>query len=139
MINSVPYLALLMFSVFCIPQSADADTQIPPAIARALSDPRRPPEQVELDAARKPAQLMAFAQMKRGARVADFMPGNAYFTRLMSDVVGTKFSRAPKTRHRLDRAELSRSARFFHGTRGRCRSQQKIFRCPQAWRRLLGH
>jgi predicted methyltransferase len=90
MINSVPYLVVLMFSVFCIPLSADADTQIPPAIARALSDPRRPPEQVKLDPARKPAQLMAFAQIKRGVRVADFMPGNAYFTRIMSDVVGDR-------------------------------------------------
>ena len=90
MINSVPYLAALLFSTFCIPLSAEADTHVPAAIARALLDPRRPPEQVKLDAARKPAQLLAFAQMKHGARVADFMPGNAYFTRLMSDVVGTR-------------------------------------------------
>jgi predicted methyltransferase len=88
MLNSVPYLAALIFSAFCIPLSADADTPIPAAIARALSDPRRPPEQVELDAARKPAQLMAFAGIKRGDAIADFMSGNGYFTRIMSDVVG---------------------------------------------------
>jgi hypothetical protein len=29
LINPVPYLAALMFSAFCIPLSADADTQIP--------------------------------------------------------------------------------------------------------------
>jgi predicted methyltransferase len=88
MIKSVPYLAALMFSAFCIPLSADADTQIPAAIARAVADPRRPPEQVRLDPARKPAQLMTFAKIKRGDAIADFMPGNAYFTRIMSDVVG---------------------------------------------------
>jgi predicted methyltransferase len=90
MINSVPYLAALMFAAFCIPLSADADTQIPAEIAHALLDPRRPPEQVKLDAARKPAELMAFAKIKRGYAIADFMPGNAYFTRIMSDVVGAR-------------------------------------------------
>jgi predicted methyltransferase len=90
MINSVPYLAALMFAAFCIPLSADADTPIPAAIVRALQDPRRPPEQVKLDSARKPAELLAFAEIKRGARIADFMPGNAYFTRIMSAVVGAR-------------------------------------------------
>jgi hypothetical protein len=32
MLNSVPYLAALIFSAFCIPLSADADTPIPAAI-----------------------------------------------------------------------------------------------------------
>src|SRR6202012_4401369 len=41
-----------------------------------------------LDPLRKPAQLIRFARLKRGDQVADFMPGNAYFTRIMSDVVG---------------------------------------------------
>jgi predicted methyltransferase len=80
----------LMFSAFCIPLSVDADTQIPAAIASALLDPRRPPEQVRLDPARKPAQLLAFAEMKRGDAIADFMPGNAYFTRIISGVVGAR-------------------------------------------------
>ena len=39
---------------------------------------------------RKPEQLLAFAELKAGDRVADFMPGNGYFTRIMSDVVGAK-------------------------------------------------
>lgn len=86
--QSVPYLAALLLLTFCNPMSALADTAIPAAVADALSDPRRPAEQVKLDAARKPAQLIAFAQLKRGYRIADFMPGNAYFTRIMSNVVG---------------------------------------------------
>jgi predicted methyltransferase len=88
MMKSVPYLAALLLATFCSPMSALADTPIPAAVAGAVSDPRRPAEQVKFDAARKPAQLIAFAQLKRGDRVADFMPGNAYFTRIMSDVVG---------------------------------------------------
>ena len=88
MLKSVPYLAALLFSASLISLSAHADTQTPAALAAALADPRRPAQQVSLDAARKPAQLIAFARLKRGDKVADFMPGNAYFTRIMSDVVG---------------------------------------------------
>jgi predicted methyltransferase len=53
-----------------------------------LSDPARPAAQVELDALRKPAELIAFAGLKSGDRVADFMSGNGYFTRIFSRVVG---------------------------------------------------
>ena len=53
-----------------------------------MSDPRRPADQVMLDTARRPEQVIAFAGVKSSDRVADFMPGNAYFTRLLSDVVG---------------------------------------------------
>ena len=86
--KSVQYLAALLFSAFLIFLSAHADTQTPGSLAGALADPRRPAEQVSLDATRKPARLIAFAGLKRGDRIADFMPGNAYFTRIMSDVVG---------------------------------------------------
>jgi predicted methyltransferase len=88
MSKSVPYLAVFVFAVSLISLSAHADRQTPGTVARALADPRRPVEQVRLDATRKPAQLIVFSQLKRGDRIADFMPGNAYFTRIMSDVVG---------------------------------------------------
>jgi predicted methyltransferase len=88
MLKSVPYLAALLFSASLISLSAHADKQTATDAVRALADPRRPAEQVKLDAARKPAQLIAFARLKRGDKIADFMPGNAYFTRIMSDVVG---------------------------------------------------
>jgi predicted methyltransferase len=68
--------------------SAFADAQIPSALSAAVADPRRPLNQVALDSSRKPAQLIFFARLKAGDRVADFMPGNGYFTRIMSEVVG---------------------------------------------------
>lgn len=70
----VPYIAAsIILSILSPPLSAYADTPIPAALAAANADPRRPAEQVKLDSARKPAQLLAFAELKPGDRVADFM------------------------------------------------------------------
>jgi len=57
-------------------------------IDAAVSDPRRPEEQVKLDVTRKPALSVLFSRAKAGDRIADVMPGNGYFTRILSDVVG---------------------------------------------------
>ena len=68
--------------------AGEASTVISDAILGAVADSHRPPEQTKLDTQRKPAQLLAFAGIKAGDRIADFMPGNAYFTRIFSKVVG---------------------------------------------------
>ena len=81
-------VGLALLSAPAGPAAVPAEAADPALIARALSDPRRPPEQVALDARRKPAVALAFARVKPGDRVADFMPGNAYFTRMLSAVVG---------------------------------------------------
>lgn len=57
-------------------------------VAQALADKRRPAGDTAKDAARKPTEVIAFAGLAPGQRVIDFMSGNAYFTRLFSDVVG---------------------------------------------------
>jgi predicted methyltransferase len=57
-------------------------------VTAAVSDPVRPAEQVELDQWRKPVEVIAFAGLRRGDRIADFMSGNAYFARIFSRVVG---------------------------------------------------
>jgi predicted methyltransferase len=76
--------------VAAIPEAAALAAEVPQAIAMAVADSHRPPEQSKLDPQRKPAQVLAFAGVHPGDRVADFMPGNAYFTRLLSAVVGPK-------------------------------------------------
>jgi predicted methyltransferase len=81
---------MALFCVATASAGAAATIEIPDAVAVALADPRRPAEQAKLDSARKPAQLIAFAGVKSGDAVADFMPGNAYFTRILSGVVGRK-------------------------------------------------
>jgi predicted methyltransferase len=54
----------------------------------ATAGPVRPADQVAQDALRKPKQTLAFAEIKPGQQVADFLPGGGYFTRLISDAVG---------------------------------------------------
>jgi predicted methyltransferase len=80
-------VALLSLSV-CSVGRANTVPLTPAVIEAAISDPRRPDDQVKLDAARKPALSVLFSEAKAGDRIADVMSGNGYFTRILSDVVG---------------------------------------------------
>jgi predicted methyltransferase len=68
---------------YCIDEAVGLSSNVLSAVA----DPRRPREQTAQDARRKPGEMIAFAGVKAGDRVVDFMSGGAYFTRLLSDVV----------------------------------------------------
>jgi len=68
---------------------ASAASAAPPAnVTAALADPARPAEDVARDATRKPADLLALMNVKPGAKVADFVIGGGYFTRILSAAVG---------------------------------------------------
>lgn len=58
------------------------------AIRNAIAAPTRPATDTARDEARKPAELLAFAGVKAGDTIADLIPGQGYFTRLFSAVVG---------------------------------------------------
>ena len=73
---------------WCVLAAAPAPASSAAELSAVLSDPARPAEDVRLDAVRKPAEVIAFAGLKSGDRVADFMSGNGYFTRIFSRVVG---------------------------------------------------
>jgi predicted methyltransferase len=63
----------------------------PPAnLTAALGDTKRPPADSSRDMARKPAELLALGEVKPGQKVADFMMGGGYFTRILSAAVGPK-------------------------------------------------
>jgi predicted methyltransferase len=68
--------------------STAASAQVSPAIAAAVADPGRPEADRVRDADRKPAQVVAYAGIKPGDKVADLIPGGGYFTRIFSKVVG---------------------------------------------------
>ena len=59
----------------------------PEAIAAAVADPDRPAADTALDAARKPAELLALIGLKPGDTIVDIFPG-PYWDRLFSKVVG---------------------------------------------------
>jgi predicted methyltransferase len=84
--------AFVVFALGCLcaapTGSAVPSISVPAGITAAVADPGRPPSDVSLDAVRKPGPVIAFAGLKPGDRVADFMSGNAYFTRIFSRVVG---------------------------------------------------
>src|SRR5882724_4313345 len=78
---------LIILAAWAAGSFAQADTSA--LIRNAVADPTRPPEQVARDGDRKPAEVVALAGLRPGARVADFMSGGGYFTRIFSRVVGS--------------------------------------------------
>jgi predicted methyltransferase len=70
--------------------SATVVTQRTPAyIASAIADPGRPQIDTKRDDEYKPAEVIAFAGVKPGSKIADFMAGDDYYSRIFSKVVGT--------------------------------------------------
>jgi predicted methyltransferase len=59
-------------------------------IQAAIDNIGRPRTDKARDAALKPADAIRFSGMKPGDKVADFVPGNAYYTRMFSYLVGPR-------------------------------------------------
>ena len=68
--------------------AAVAQGEVPATIAAAVADAARPDADKARDAARKPAEIVAFAGVKPGDKVAEFLPGGGYYTRILSKAVG---------------------------------------------------
>lgn len=68
--------------------AAGAEVRIPANIAAAVANPDRPQADRGRDAARKPAEVLAFAGVRPGEKVIELIPGGGYFTRLLSVAVG---------------------------------------------------
>src|ERR1035438_5977201 len=84
-------LCVLLFAGFgLIGGYAQAASSVANAIASAVADPARPESDRNRDAARKPAESLQLSGVKPGDAVADFNASGGYFTRLFSDVVGSR-------------------------------------------------
>lgn len=59
-------------------------------VATALADPARPADDRARDAARHPAEMLALAGVKPGMKVADFIMGGGYWTRILAKTVGDR-------------------------------------------------
>lgn len=58
------------------------------SIATAVADTARPDADKARDTVRKPAEIVAFAGVKPGDKVAEIAPGGGYYTRILSKAVG---------------------------------------------------
>jgi predicted methyltransferase len=74
----------------CAPAAMQSAAPAPVAAdyAAALADPLRPATERDRDAARKPAEVLAFAGIRPGQKVGDYVMGGGYFTRLLAGAVG---------------------------------------------------
>ena len=61
--------------------------RIPPAVAAALADPGRAMHRAA-DARRRPGEILAFTGVDAGDKVLDLIPGDGYWTRMFSRIVG---------------------------------------------------
>lgn len=67
-----------------------AGPAVSPPIKAALADPARPAADVARDAASHPGELLTFAGVEPGMKVADFLMGGGYWTRILAKTVGDK-------------------------------------------------
>ena len=89
---AVSALALMGAASGCASQIAiDPDERASAVVqdyALAIADPLRPASEVERDPLRKPAEMLAFARIEGGERIADVRPEEGYFSRLFARAVG---------------------------------------------------
>ena len=88
MIRHHVFLAASLASVFALAAPPTPAAEVPSYIAAAIADPNRPAADKERDENRKPAEVLQFAGIKPGDKVAELLPGGGYFTRLISNIVG---------------------------------------------------
>ncbi|MGI8839224.1 MAG: class I SAM-dependent methyltransferase [Caulobacteraceae bacterium] len=86
--NSRAAVASLLIAAAAGFAAVAAASAVPAYIAKAVADPSRPADDRKLDADRKPAAVLAFAGVRPGETVGEYLPGGGYYTRLLSDIVG---------------------------------------------------
>ena len=87
--SSLGILALSLAVTVASAAMAQPSPSTPGAATGAgMAGPVRPAEDTARDAARKPADMVAFAGIGPGSKVADMIPGTGYFTRVFSAAVG---------------------------------------------------
>lgn len=79
----------VVLAALAAPATAQVSPTVPGYVARAVASPDRPAADRQRDAARKPAQVIAFSQMRPGSTVADLIPREGYYDRIFAGVVGS--------------------------------------------------
>ena len=79
----------IMFSLFLVaPCPEGGGAEISDAVAKAVSNPQRPVEDVARDANRKPAEVLSFFNIEPGMTVLDIFSGGGYYTEMLNSIVG---------------------------------------------------
>ena len=84
------YSPLAALSLVLAATTASAAASPPVSITAAVASSDRQPDNVKLDAGRKPAQVLAFAGLKPGMHVLDLFGANRYWAEIIAPVVGSK-------------------------------------------------
>src|SRR5215471_14085572 len=84
-LNSIG-LALVLVAAAPAPTPAPS----PVTVTAAVTLPSRSPDNVKLDAGRKPAQVLEYLGLRPGMQVLDLFGANAYWAEITSPVVGPK-------------------------------------------------
>jgi predicted methyltransferase len=85
------FVTIAAAAILCLPLVPSAAPASPKmTIAAAVASADRTPDNVKLDAGRKPAQVLAFLGLKPGMKVLDLFGANAYWAEIMAPVVGPK-------------------------------------------------
>jgi len=79
-------MAAALAGAFVVAPAFSAD---PAYVTDALANKARPKADTDQDALRKPAEMLAFAGIKPGSTVAEWIPGAGYFTRIFGKAVGS--------------------------------------------------
>ena len=90
--KAIQSAAIMIMAAFALAAPAQGQRTSGPsrAILGAVADPARPTEDVARDPGRKPAQIVAFAGVRRGDRIVELIPGGGYYTRILARSVGPR-------------------------------------------------
>ena len=80
----------LALTLIAAPVAAKTTAPAPVTVSAAVAAPGRSADNVKLDAARKPAQVLSYLGLKSGMHVLDLFGANAYWAEISSQVVGPK-------------------------------------------------
>lgn len=113
-------------ALLALPACMTTPTRPAADFAAAVAAPGRTQAHRALDEVRRPAEMLAFAGLRRGDRVLDYFTGNGYYAELIAQAVGPEgsvlgwnsesFGRNPEIRAALDAmAARNANASFISG------------------------
>jgi predicted methyltransferase len=86
--RSLAFAALLAAGA-CQTMATEAPvTASSPYIVASIADKARPAADTDLDSARKPADMVAFGEVRPGDKIGELIPGGGFMTRILSKAVG---------------------------------------------------